>query len=52
MIYEGHGETPFILLDIELSDCQKQADAAVLRTREFVDEAMMPYDVPTTCRKS
>lgn len=52
MINEGHGETPFILLDIELSDCQKHADAAVLRTRELVDEAIMPFEVLKICKKS
>ena len=49
---EGQGANPIILLEIELSDRQKQADAAVLLDREFKEEAKMPKDDPKTPRKS
>ena len=38
MTKEGHGAKPLDLLEIELSECQIQADAAVFRTREFKDD--------------
>jgi hypothetical protein len=51
MTNEGQGANPIVLLKSELSERQKQADAAVLRNREFDEEANMPNDVPETPRK-
>jgi len=40
------------LLDIALSEYQKQADAAVFRTRALIVEATIPNEVPTRLRKN
>ena len=52
MMNKGQDAKPFDLLDIELTECQKQADSAVWRTLEFRDEAKKPSDVPKTRRKN
>jgi len=44
MTNEDQGANPFDLLDTELSECHKQAEAAVSRTREFRDELCIPRD--------